>query len=73
MMYEVYGYAIEVYNRFLGKEGDYGGYWDRYNRKVYDSEEKAKRAIEENPYYPGTNGWMDSYKIITLYSLKGER
>ena len=76
--FEVYGYAIEAFHSFSGhyrkgfrkiKFND--GYWDRYNRKIYDSEEKAKMAWENNPYKQGDSGFMHSYKIIHLYKIKG--
>lgn len=68
---EIYGYAVEVLNIFIGpKTKEYlGETWWRYNRKIYDTEEMAKRAIEENPYYykERYEGFMDDYKIIPLY------
>ena len=76
--FEVYGYAIEAFHSFSGhyrrglrkiKFND--GYWDRYNRKIYDSEDKAKLAWENNPYKKGESGFMHSYKIIPLYKIKG--
>jgi len=68
--FEIYGYSVEVLNVFIGPDTKkyLGEEWWKYNRKIYDTEEIAKRAIEENPYY--TNGWegfMEDYKIIPLY------
>jgi len=66
---KIYGYAIESYNEIICPNTKIDcGYWTRYNRKVYDTEEIAKDAIEQNPYFKnGYEGFMNSYKIITLY------
>jgi len=68
---KIYGYAVEVLNKYIGPTtGDYlGEEWWRYNRKIYDTMEIARRAIEENPYYykPNYEGFMCEYKIIPLY------
>ena len=68
---KIYGYAVEVLNVYIGPDtGKYlGEEWWRYNRKIYDTEEKARRAIEENPYFKQSwNGFMEDYRIITLYA-----
>ena len=67
--YEIYGYAVEILNKYIGpRTGEYlGESWTYYNKKVYDTEEIAKKAIDENPYLHGENGYMSDYRIIPLY------
>jgi hypothetical protein len=62
---EIYGYAVEVLNKCHGVKG--GDYWTRYRRKIYNSEEVARKAFEENPYKHSESGFMADYRIITLY------
>jgi len=71
--YEIYGYAVEILNKYIGpRTGEYlGEDWTYYNKKVYDTEEIAKRAIEENPYKHGEDGYMSDYRIIPLYKIVG--
>lgn len=63
--YELYGYAIETwsYSNYTGERI----FIDRYHNKVYKTEDIAKRAIEENPYYKSESGFMGDYEIIPLY------
>ena len=75
---EVYGYAVESLNKCIGpRTKEYlGEYWTRYNRKIYDTEEDARKAWEENPYSDpecGESGFMAGYKIITLYFDTGDK
>ena len=64
----IYGYAVESYNEMISPNKKIDcGYWDRYNRRIYKTEESAKRAWEENPYKHGEDGFMKKYKIIPLY------
>ncbi len=63
---EIYGYVVEVSH--INKETGKILYWDRYNKKIYKTAEIAEKAIEENPYFKKDyDGFMDGYKIITLY------
>jgi len=70
--YEIYGYAVESLNKCIGpRTGEYlGEEWTRYNKKIYDTKESARKAWEENSYKYSKNGYMADYKIIILYQLK---
>jgi hypothetical protein len=76
--YKLYGYAVEYRSKYKNiKISGYSKYeicgyckYERYNNKVYETEEIAKRAIEENPYYKSETGFMNDYKIIPLYELQ---
>lgn len=63
--YELYGYVVETWS--ISKYSGDIIFRDRYNNKIYKSEEIAKRAIEENPYYKSKSGFMSNYEIIPLY------
>lgn len=72
---ELYGYVIESRNDLIGpRTNEYlGSYWDRYNRKIYDTEEIARKAWEENPYRKeGERGFMMEYRIIPVYTKNGQ-
>ena len=67
---KIYGYAVEVLDVYIGPHTKkyLGEQWWRYNRKVYDTEEMARRAIEENPYFiDGWDGFMEDYRIVPLH------
>jgi hypothetical protein len=68
--YELYGYAVEVLNVFIGPDtGKYlGEEWWRYNKKIYKDEKTAREAVENNPYFKnGWKGFMEDYRIVPLY------
>jgi len=76
-----YGYVVEILNKFITRKSILsrkylGEEWWRYNRKIYDTEEIAKQAIEENPHYiwcqkrkneKNWNGFMAGYRILPVY------
>ena len=69
-VFVIYGYAVEILHKHISsKTGEYlSERWTYYNKKIYDTEEIAKRAIEKNPYLHGEDGYMADYRIIPLYA-----